>query len=272
MILSSLTNYPTGFNTHLASLSEFTSGEQLQFYLVRNSTTDSILAGQAAITDVLISDPTNVKITSLDNNNFSLSWKSNNAEFQDLMVTIQATDKDLPLGADLQGRQEAELLNLRGVTQQVKADFVVHREAAYDNFIGFYQVADEKGGIDTNGDGIADILTGQVGYTEAAIRGRVAGIDLIVNNQSTASYSGNIAPDSLYAPFIIVNGRPDAILDSNANNNPAVYFAFLGANSDKTDHIRLLQNHTFGFEDMANGGDRDFNDIILKVNLSINAV
>ncbi|MFN6462359.1 MAG: DUF4347 domain-containing protein [Nostoc sp. DedVER02] len=273
VILSSLTNYPTGFNPNLASFAEFTSGEQLKFYLVRNSTTDSILAGQAAVTDVLISDPTNVKITSLDNNNFSLCWKaSNNAGFQDLMVTIQATDKDLPMGAGLQGKEQGELLDLRGVTQQVKADFVVNKDAAYDNVIGFYQVADENGGIDTNGDGIADILTGQAGYAEAAIRGRIAGIDLTGNNQGTASYSGNIAPDSLYAPFLIVNGRPDAILDGNADNNPAVYFAFMGANSDKTDHIRLLENNTFGFEDLAKGGDRDFNDMIVKVNLSINAV
>ncbi|MEH2042950.1 DUF4114 domain-containing protein, partial [Nostoc sp.] len=270
VILSSLTNYPVGFNTNLASLEEFNSGQQLRFYLVRDSTTDSILAGQAAFTDVLVSDPTNVKIASLGNNSFSLSWKaSNGSEFQDLMLTIQATDEDLPLGAAFQGKQQGELLDFRGVTQQIKADFVVNREAAYDNFVGFYQVADENGGIDTNGDGTADILVGQAGYAEAAIRGRVAGIDLMVNNQGSASYSGNLEPDSLFAPFIIVNGKPDAILDVDANNNPAVYFAFLGANSDKTDHIRLLENNTFGFEDLAKGGDRDFNDMIVHINLNI---
>ncbi|MDZ8096183.1 MAG: DUF4114 domain-containing protein, partial [Nostoc sp. DedQUE05] len=270
VILSSLTNYPVGFNTNLASLEEFNSGQHLRFCLVRDSTTDSILAGQAAFTDVLISDPTNVKIASLGNNNFSLSWKaSNGSEFQDLMVTIQATDEDLPLGGASQGKHQGELLDFRGVTQQVKADFAVNREAAYDNFVGFYQVADENGGIDTNGDGTADILVGQAGYAEAAIRGRVAGIDLMVNNQGSASYSGNLKPDSLFAPFIIVNGKPDAILDVDANNNPAVYFAFLGANSDKTDHIRLLEKNTFGFEDLAEGGDKDFNDMIVHVNLSI---
>ncbi|MFN6484498.1 DUF4347 domain-containing protein [Nostoc sp. DedQUE02] len=270
VILSSLTKYPIGFNADLASLSEFTSGEQLKFYLVRDNTTDNILAGQAAVTDVLISDPTNLKVTSSGNNNFSLSWKaSNSSEFKDLMFNIQATDKNLPLGTGLQGNQQGELLDLRGVTQQVKADFVVNREAAYDDVIGFYKVADTNGGIDTNGDGTADILVGQAGYAEAAIRGSVAGIDLTGNNQDTASSSGNIAPDSLYAPFIIVNGRPDAILDGNANNNPAIYFAFLGANSDKTDHIRLLENNTFGFEDLANGGDKDFNDMIVHVNLNI---
>ena len=273
VLLSSLTNYPIGFNADLSSLAEFTSGQQLRFYLVSNSSTDSILTGQAAFTDALISDAKNLKITSLGNNNFSLAWKGNNsAEFQDLVLSIQATDENLPLGASFQGQQQGELLDLRDITQSVKADFVLDREAAYDNFIGFYKVADENGGIDTNGDGQTDILVGQAGYAQAAVRGRVSGIDLTTNNQGTTTFSGTFDSDSLFAPFIIANGKPDAILDSNTNNDPAVYFAFLGANSDNTDHIRLLKNNTFSFEDLAKGGDKDFNDVIVGVKLSVNAV
>jgi phage gp37-like protein len=67
---------------------------------------------------------------------------------------------------------------------------------------------------------------------------------------------------------MIVNGRADAVLDNNANNDPAVYFAFLGANSDQRDHIRLLGNNVFGFEDLPGGGDQDFNDVIVKFTLN----
>ncbi|WP_373526672.1 DUF4114 domain-containing protein [Nostoc sp.] len=264
VIFSSLSNVPNSFNGDLTSLLEFTSGEQLRFYLVRNSTTDNVLAGQTAFTDVLFSDSTNLQIESLGDDSFSLAWKS-----QDLVVKIQATEQQLPLGTGLQGKQQGELIDLRGVIAQVKADFVVSREAAFDNFVGFYQVADENGGIDTNGDRTADILVGQAGYTEAAIRGRVTGIDLTVNNQGTATYTDTFGSDAIFAPFIIIDGRPDAISDRNVNNDPAVYFAFLGANSDKVDHIRLLGNNTFGFEDLANGGDKDFNDVVLQVNLTI---
>ncbi|MBW4674421.1 MAG: DUF4114 domain-containing protein [Desmonostoc geniculatum HA4340-LM1] len=267
VIFSSLADIPNGFNGDLTSLLEFNSGEQLRFYLVRNTTTDTVMAGQAAMTDVLFSDPTNLQIESLSDGSFSLVWKN-----QDLVVKIQPTEQQLPLGANLQGKHQGELIDLRGVTQSPTAEFTVHREAAFNNFIGFYQVADENGGIDTNDDGVADILVGQTGYAEAAVRGRVADINLTVSNQGTASYTGTFGADSLFAPFIIVDGRPDAFLDSNPNNNPAIYFPFLGANTNNTDHIRLLGNNTFGFEDLVNGGDKDYNDVIVQLNFSVNAV
>ncbi|OUL26792.1 hypothetical protein BV378_12275 [Nostoc sp. RF31YmG] len=274
VIFSAIANLPNGFNTNnLTHLLEFNSGENLRFYLVRNSTTDAVRAGATPLTDLLFSNPLRQKITELGSDEFSLAWKdtdgNSTAEFKDLVVKIQPTNDSLPLGTNLQGNPQGEVIDLRGITTQVKADFVVNREAAFDNFIGFYQVVDENGGIDTSGDGKTDILPGQAGYIQAALRGRVAGIDLKVNNQGTATYTGTFQPGSIFAPFIIANGRPEALLDSNPSNDPAIYFPFLGANADKADHIRLLGNNIFGFEDLSNGGDKDFNDAIVRVNLSI---
>jgi hypothetical protein len=143
------------------------------------------------------------------------------------------------------------VLDLRGVTQQVKADFVLNREAGFNNFVGFYKVADENGGIDTNSDGKADLTPGQAGYTQAAVRGRVAGIDLTVSNQGTANFTDKqLTGGSIFAPFLISNGTVDQVL--NGQNNQ-VYFAYLGANT----------------EDLVNGGDFDYNDVTIRVNLSI---
>ncbi len=161
------------------------------------------------------------------------------------------------------------MIDLRGINQAVRADFLLNREAVFDNLIGFYRVVDENGGIDTNGDGTADILVGQSGYTQAAVSGRISGMDFRVSNQSTATYTGIFEPGGIYAPFIVVNGLPDAVIDQNRNNDPRVYFPFLGANPDKADHIHLLGNNTFGFEDLFNGGDRDYNDLIVRVNLNL---
>ncbi|MEH1860368.1 MAG: putative Ig domain-containing protein [Nostoc sp.] len=258
VLLSSLAKLPNGFNsTDLSRLLEFNSQSNLRFYLIRSSTTQAVLSGQTSFSQVLFSSDTNV-----DDKGFSLN-------FQNLVVKIAATEQDPPLGTGLQGKYEPELIDLRDVTQLVKAEFVVHREAAFNNFVGFYQITDENGGIDTNGDGTADVLVGQAGYTQAAISNRVAGIDLSVANEGTASFTGTFQPGAIFVPFIIVNAGTDAILDSNTNNDPAVYFSFLGANTDKADHIRLLGNNAFGFEDLANGGDRDYNDLIVRVNLSI---
>ena len=272
VIFSAISNLPNGFNSNnLSSLLELTSGSNLRFYLVRNGSTDGVRSGTVPLTSLLFSDPSKQKVINLGTDSLSLAWKDpngNSNEFKDLIVTIQSTDEALAIGTNLQGNFQGEVIDLRSASKPVRADFTVNREAAFNNFVGFYQVADKKGGIDTNGDGTADILVGQSGYIQAAISRRVAGIDLSVSNQGTARFTGTFQSSSIFAPFIIVNGTPDALLDSNPNNDPAVYFPYLGANSDGVDHIRLLANNTFGFEDLAGGGDRDFNDIIVKANLT----
>jgi myo-inositol-hexaphosphate 3-phosphohydrolase len=273
VILSALANIPNGFNSSdLSRLLEFNSGENIRFFLVKNSTIDAVRAGVTPTADILFSSASTQKVTSLSDGGFSLAWEDASgrsvSDFQDLVVKIQASNQALPLGIGVQDSPQGELIDLRGVTQQVKADFVLNREAAFNNFVGFYQVVDVNGGIDINSDGKADIFPGQTGYTTAAVKERVVGIDLSVNNQGTATFTGIFQGGSLFAPFMIADGRPEALLDANASNDPTVYFAFLGANFGKADHIRLLGNNTFGFEDLPLGGDKDYNDVILKVNLT----
>ncbi|BAZ30176.1 phytase [Cylindrospermum sp. NIES-4074] len=270
VIFSAIANIPNGFDTiNLTRKLASNYGDQLRFYLVKDSSIDAVKNNGASNTEIIFSSSSTQQITDLGADGFSIAWNGGSGNtFQDLVVKINATIQPLPLGTGLQDQPQGEVIDLRGVTSLVKADFIVNREAAFNNFVGFYQVTDANGGIDTNGDGNGDILPGQTGYIQAAIQGRVAGIDLTVNNQGTATYTGIFQPGSIFAPFIIVNGKPDAILDSNLNNDPAVYFPFLGANTDKVDHIRLLGDNTFGFEDLPNGGDKDYNDVTVRVNLT----
>lgn len=271
-IFSAITK-PNGFDPdNFSRQLEFSSGDNLRFYLIKNGTTDSVRAGVTPIANVIFSTASTQKITSLGENQFSLAWSdecSNSKDFQDLVVKIQPTNQSLPLGTGLQGGSQAELIDLRSETKLVKAEFALTRDAGYNNYIGFYQVVDENGGIDTNGDGKADILPGEADYTKAAVSDRVPGIDLTLKNNGTATYTGTFQPGAIFAPFIIANGTPNAILDDNPNNDKPVYFSFLGANTGKIDHISLLGDNIFGFEDLPNGGDKDFNDFIVKVNLSI---
>jgi len=273
-IFSAITNIPQGFDPKSLSRSlEFNSGDNFRFLLIKNDTLDNVRIKNVSNQDILFSSAANLKITDSGTGNFTLAWEDGNSsssDFKDLVVNIQPTDTPLPLGANLQDQQEGEVLDLGSVdpTKTVQANFVVNREAAYDNFVGFYKIADSQGTITDPLTGVS-LKPGDTGYTEAAVKNRVAGIDLQTANQSTATINGVFQGASILAPFIVVNGSPDQLLDNNKANDPAVYFAYLGANSDGVDHIRLLANNTFGFEDLPSGGDFDYNDIIIKANLSV---
>ncbi|BAY62544.1 multicopper oxidase type 2 [Calothrix brevissima NIES-22] len=270
VVFSSIFNSPNGFNPqNLIRLLEFNSNVNLKFFLVKNGSIDSVQAGLTSTQEVLFSD--SLKITDLTSNEFSLSWKDNSGNnantSQSLIVKVQVTNTDISLGSKLQGNAQSEIVDLSGLTGKVNAEFQVNSEAAYRNFVGFYQIVSADGGIDTNGDGQADLRPNDAGYAQEAVRRRVEGIDLSVGNQVTANQRGTFQAGSLFAPFIIANSSPEAVLARN--NSSQVYFAFLGANSDRMDHIRLLGDNVFGFEDLYNNGDADFNDMIVQIKLSV---
>ncbi|MEA5577316.1 DUF4114 domain-containing protein [Anabaena sp. UHCC 0451] len=261
VIFSAIANIPNQFDaSNFKKLLEFNANDQLRFYIVQNGTTDSVQAGFTPLTNVIFPSLSSLNITKLSDDNFSVAWEN-------LDIDIKATDNPLILGTNLQGNPEGESLDLRNVNGLVNAEFTVYREAAFDNYVGFYKVANENGGIDIDGDGTADILPGEAGYTQAAVNQHLSNFGLSVGNGQTATVSGTLEGGAIYVPFLIVNGRPDAVIDSNPNNDPAVYFTYLGANSDRVDHVRLLGDNTFGFEDLRGGGDFDYNDIVVKVNL-----
>ncbi len=147
-------------------------------------------------------------------------------------------------------------LDLRDITGEVAATFTVNREAAFNNFVGFYQVTDTNGGIDITGDGIADITPGQSGYTEAALGAQAEAVDLTTANLIESVFESTVAGGSLYAPFLIANGTP------NSFNSREVYFAFAAANADGVEHIRFADG-ALRFEDVFGGGDNDFNDMVV---------
>jgi Domain of unknown function (DUF4114)/RTX calcium-binding nonapeptide repeat (4 copies) len=272
VILSAISNAPNNFKAEELKRSlEFTNDNNLRFYLIKNGTTDSVLSGNTPFSSVLFSDPNSQKVSVSGDGSFSLGWKDgtgNNADFNNLVVKIQPSDQPLELGTNLQAKKEGEVIDIRNISGNVKANFSVYREAAFNNLVGFYKVVDEFGGIDTNNDGKADILPGQAGYAQAAMKGRIEDINLKADNQGTATFNDkSLAGGTILAPFIITNGATvDQVIAGQTNQ---VYFAYLGANPDKVDHIRLLGNNTFGFEDIAGGGDLDYNDIIIQANFKI---
>ena len=94
-----------------------------------------------------------------------------------------------------------------------------------------------------------------------------------IKNQSS-KLGQDIIGGRIYAPVVVAQG---SLIDF-VNNNPTnggdandihAYFNFVGANPDGVDHLKLLGNNTFGVEDMYGGGDRDFNDLVVNMNIKL---
>jgi uncharacterized repeat protein (TIGR01451 family) len=271
IVFSALTNLPNGYTLSPTRTLALDSDSHYRFYLVKNSTTDAVLSGKTPISQVSVASPSSFQVTNTGLNDYTLAWEdgSGNPDFADISIQAQITAQSIPDGASLQGNSQSEILDFRSFSgSKINAEFTVHREAGYNNYVGFYKISNPQGAIADSLTGLS-LNPGDSGYVEAAVRNRIAGIDLQVTNQSTAVTSAVFEGGSLFAPFMIANGSPSQILDANRGNNPAVYFAFLGANPDGVDHIRLLGDNVFGFEDLPRGGDFDYNDMIVRIKLAV---
>jgi 2',3'-cyclic-nucleotide 2'-phosphodiesterase (5'-nucleotidase family) len=234
---------------------------KLGFYLAVNGTTDD-LALNPNSTNIVFSFPANVngfqnsQITQTTNSTriaFEDITGGGDQDFDDLVVQIENATASAPLGVAQQGTRE--IFDLSGVTTTARASFEISRDAAFNNHIGFYKIEDALGAIRV---GETLVRPGENGYRQAAVQGRLAGIDLVGTNGQTVNSSGDFTGGALYAPLLIANA-------STANSDFSnVYTAYSLGNADRADHIRLLGDNTFGFEDLAGGGDRDFNDVIVK--------
>ncbi|MDJ0742433.1 MAG: DUF4114 domain-containing protein [Xenococcaceae cyanobacterium MO_167.B27] len=159
----------------------------------------------------------------------------------------------------------------------------------FDNLVGFYEIIDENGGIDTDGDGIVDFTPEQDGYAQAAIENRVDNWELRAGGleNTTAQQFGDVilAGDRLYAPVIVANAgnlgfdgfidaenaETDGVFNDAANfiEDIVAYFAFVGANPDGARHLQANGNNTYGFEDLPSNlgvSDNDFNDAVFQFN------
>ncbi|BAY24936.1 hypothetical protein NIES2100_47350 [Calothrix sp. NIES-2100] len=271
-LFSSITNSPNGFNTiDISRIVEKVGGDRLVFYFVENGTTDGAIRGRIPLSQVTLGskfgngNSDQFKVNDLGNNQFNLAWG------QDKMVlSFSLTEESVQLGTNLQGGNPAELIDLTSISGTVNADFSVFREAAYNNEVYFYKVDKADGLIGS----VDPANASTANYLQAALNNLVKDqltgevVKLATPNQGVQKGKATITAGSILAPMIVINGSLSQLTDTNPNNNPQVYFPYLGVNSDNVDHMRLLANNTFGFEDLTGGGDLDYNDVIININFS----
>ncbi len=242
----------------------FDSNTQLGFYLVSNSSTDKVLADLAAGRT-----PANVffahanantnqfnysRILELTDSTLTLAWEDQlgggDQDFNDFLLKLQVINTPVPPETALQGKRK--LIDLRDQSGLIAVSTSVHQEANFINSFGFYTIDDPTGSI-------GNLKPGDAGYAEAAIKNRV-------------DFSNGVSGGVLLAPFFIANSTPETFLAQNPSNQaiqgPLAYFAFLSANPDGIDHIRLLGDNTFAFEDLYGGGDFDYNDLVIQLSFT----
>ena len=284
VLFSALPGEPNGFDsTEFSRTIEgfdgkgFSSGDRLVFYLVSNSTTDAVIGGKSSTEKVLLgaafdSDTFHpVKVTSEDDGGFNLSWEDEigggDRSFEDLVVKLQLTEEPIAKGTEIQGDRPAEFIDLTGESGLVSFNYSVYREAEYNNEVYLYQIDDPEGligSLDPNNSSKSDYLQAALdNIVKDGVTGEV--IKFTAENNSTQNGSASIEGGALFAPIIIINGTLEQLTDGDSGNDPEVYFPYMGANSDGFDHVNLLGDNTFGFEDMSSNSDKDYNDLIVNI-------
>lgn len=254
-------------------ISGFNGAQNLVFYLVGDSTTETVLEALSSG-----ETPPNVffssvfganefeqaEISSVQGGGFEISFEdlegggnTDDAPYGDLVLTVETSTEEPPIGTQLdpdtsdlprfQGRKE--IFNLTDFAgQQVRAVFDVEEDSGFENRGGLYIVQDEEGTVlDAFGN---EIAPGEEGYADAAL------------DQSRVQFGENdivslLAGGFLYAPYILADGDTDA-----------AYFAFPEANPGNVDHVRILGDNLIGFEDQQGGGDESYDDLVFGVNFS----
>jgi hypothetical protein len=208
-----------------------------------------------------------------------------------IALTIEETPVEVKFEANENGEVSKFAYDLTGagameVLATVSQDALDITDAAFDNLVGFYEVVDENGGIDTNGDGVADFNPGDDGYAKAALENALDGFALRVggdtsDNTRASEFDAVVEGGKFYAPFAIANAGDMTVADflaANPNNDAAssiddqvAYFAFGEANPDGANHLKSWGDGIFGFEDLPDNlgvSDSDFNDAVFKFNFT----
>ena len=187
------------------------------------------------------------------------------------VVNLNSTLATGAIGSKLQGLAQGNTIDLSDYAgRALKADITTTSSAAYTNNIGFYIVEDAVGTIKL-ADG-STLKPGNANYAVEAIKSALT--NSLQAAQADTKLGQGLVGGRIYAPVVVAQGSLTDFVSKNPSNGGGAndihaYFNFVGANSDNTDHFKLLANNTFGVEDMYGGGDRDFNDIIVTMNVKI---
>jgi Ca2+-binding RTX toxin-like protein len=247
-----------------------------QFFQVQDGSIAEIqeqIASGKTPTNILfsLSDPSKNGPFKITNNSTNDGYKVsvNNDELVLNIAKLASAMPNIPIGAKSQSLTQGRLIDLSDgvyVGKTLKADVTTKSDASYINNIGFYAVEDAVLGTIKLSSGTI-LKPGDANYALEAIKSAT-----LQAGKTDSKLNQDLAGGKMYAPVVISQGSFNDFVTKNPTNGGDgtlihAYFNYLGANPDKLDHFRLLGNNSFGVEDIYGGGDRDFNDVVVTMNL-----
>ncbi len=247
--------------------------EEIEYYFIEGQgiTSDAIVSGEASLEHVRF-EAFNIEELP-EGQGFIFTDKDS-----DLRFTARLDETaEMPIGTALQGQFNREVIDLRG-NEEVTVTLGlggVRSVGDFENLVGLYQVDNPDGGIDTDNDGVANLVPGDDGYTEQLLANAVD--DFILKGGGSLDptdaddLSVNLEGNQILVPFLIAQGGNLQEIPASLHELPEgtnLYTPYIAGNGDGADHFRLLGDNTFGIEDLPGGGDQDFNDMIIQLNLN----
>jgi uncharacterized repeat protein (TIGR01451 family) len=134
------------------------------------------------------------------------------------------------------------------------------RSTGYRNELGMFLVDDGSGRIGT-------LHPGDAGYAQAALARRR--ILFTAQDRPGIARTIDLPARSFFGLYLVQNSTSAAALannpDNRLDNEPRVFFSFKAANPDGIEHLRWQGRAVFGYEDLTHGGDKDFNDLVVRI-------
>lgn len=189
----------------------------------------------------------------------------NNAIFYASFAAASAVATNLAGG--LQTTTAIDLLNTTSIaagTNTANLSGSISREASLNSTLRFYTVLDSAGTV------VDPLISGGTLRPSDGARYRAAalsstnlvsttGSSIATSNGATVAFSFSADGGKLYAPVLSLDNGSDS------------WFAFGSANSDGLEHLTSFGANVFGCEDLKGGGDRDFDDLIVRFSVAQSA-
>ena len=173
--------------------------------------------------------------------------------------------------------------------KEMKGTISLTREANEDSEMGFYLIQNSQGAVLDPITGNL-IFPGEYGYEEAALDsinifnsfGKLSTKDINAVTQTISNYDGasivNINNKKFYelipnrskvSKEIYSFSEDDLVAPYAVTSSGKTFFSFNEANEDNFNHFRNFGAGSFGLESSYNGGDKDFDDLIVSFDFQL---